>query len=123
MMPACDHTGTPRHFHSSITSGSAALMSARTFASTSPRQSPRSVMRASIRRVADAPPFPSCAALFLMAVLPNLAEAGPQFLDKEVRLLEGGEMAAAIELVPVDNILEEPFRPAPRRYENLLWEN
>src|SRR5205807_2125346 len=27
MIPACDHTGTPLHFHSSTTSGSACLMS------------------------------------------------------------------------------------------------
>src|SRR6266516_1451938 len=26
MIPACDHTGTPLHFHSSTTSGSACLM-------------------------------------------------------------------------------------------------
>src|SRR3546814_8966857 len=38
MMPACDHTGTPLHFHSSTTSGSACLMRIRTRASVSPRQ-------------------------------------------------------------------------------------
>src|SRR6187399_2255827 len=36
MIPACDHTGTPLHFHSSTTSGSACLMSVRTRASASP---------------------------------------------------------------------------------------
>ena len=30
MIPACDHTGTPLHFHSSTTSGSACLMTFRT---------------------------------------------------------------------------------------------
>jgi hypothetical protein len=29
IMPSCDHTGTPRHFHSSIAPGSAARMSRR----------------------------------------------------------------------------------------------
>src|SRR5689334_6615642 len=50
MMPPRSHTGTPRHFHSSTTSGSASLISARTFASATPRQSPSSLMRPSIRR-------------------------------------------------------------------------
>src|SRR5262249_49389926 len=50
MKPACDPTGTPRHFHSSTTSGSACLMSARTRASISPRQSPSSSILLSISR-------------------------------------------------------------------------
>jgi hypothetical protein len=36
MIPACDHAGTPRHFHSSTTSGSACLMRIRIRASISP---------------------------------------------------------------------------------------
>src|SRR5690348_6585219 len=52
MIPSCDHTGTS-HFHSSMTSGSACLISARTFASASPRQPPSSLMRASISRGAS----------------------------------------------------------------------
>ena len=48
MIPACDHTGTPLHFHSSITSGSACLMRIRTRASVSPRQSLSSLILASI---------------------------------------------------------------------------
>src|SRR5690348_3700455 len=55
MMPACDQTGTPRHFHSSTTSGPACLMSARTRASVLPRQSSSSLMRASISREGDWP--------------------------------------------------------------------
>ena len=35
IIPACDHTGTPLHFHSSTTSGSACLMRIRTRASVS----------------------------------------------------------------------------------------
>src|SRR4249920_696423 len=63
MIPACDHTGTPRHFHSSTTSGSACLMRLRTRASVSPRQSPSSLIRASICREGEFP-FPSFAPLF-----------------------------------------------------------
>src|SRR6476619_7001225 len=50
MIPACDHTGTPLHFHSSTTSGSACLMRIRTRASVSPRQSLSSWILASISR-------------------------------------------------------------------------
>src|SRR3954451_2437008 len=47
-IPLRYQTGTPRHFHSSTTSGSAALISSRMRASISPRQSPSSSIRASI---------------------------------------------------------------------------
>src|SRR4249920_2266174 len=73
IMPACDHTGTPRipfdgfrHFTSSTTSGSACLMSVRTRASVSPRQSSSSVIFASINVDPD-PGF--CGALFVMTSL------------------------------------------------------
>src|SRR5688572_8990156 len=69
MMPACDHTGTPRHFHSSTTSGSASLMSARTRASIAPRQSPSSLMRASIRREGESSPFPAFKPLLLFGLV------------------------------------------------------
>src|SRR5207237_2579340 len=70
MIPSCDQTGTPRHFHSSTTSGSACLMRLRTRASVSPRQSLSSLILASISQPADgpepfrglegeSPPFPS----------------------------------------------------------------
>ena len=48
MIPPGDHTGTPLHFQSSRTSGSACLISARTRASVSPRQSPSSAIRSAI---------------------------------------------------------------------------
>src|SRR6202044_2902209 len=51
------HTGTPRHFHSSTTSGSASLISFLTRASVSPRQSPSSAIRASISCEGDSAPF------------------------------------------------------------------
>src|SRR5262249_12818622 len=46
--PSCDHTGTPLHFHSSTTSGSASLTRVRSRLSILPRQSPSSSIRASI---------------------------------------------------------------------------
>src|SRR5262245_62017872 len=54
MMPLCDQTGVPgfvglTHFHSSMISGSAALMSRRTCSSVVPRQSVSSRILASIR--------------------------------------------------------------------------
>src|SRR4051812_30256999 len=57
IIPACDHTGTPLHFHSSTTSGSACLMTIRTRASISPRQSFSSLILASISREGDSSPF------------------------------------------------------------------
>src|SRR3954470_25030629 len=56
MMPACSHTGTPIHFHSSTTSGTADLMRPRIFASVSPRQSPSTLMRASMSFDGDSVP-------------------------------------------------------------------
>src|SRR5215831_11729788 len=53
MIPSCDHTGTPLHFHSSTTSGSASLTRARSRPSVVPRQSPSSLILASIRREGD----------------------------------------------------------------------
>src|SRR5215467_3011670 len=50
MIPACDHTGTPLHFHSSTTLGSACLMRVRRRASVSPRQSFSPLILASISR-------------------------------------------------------------------------
>src|SRR5690242_10637847 len=44
MMPLCSHTGTPRHFHSSTTSGSACLIRPRSRASSAPRQSSSSLI-------------------------------------------------------------------------------
>src|SRR5581483_11295478 len=58
MMPSCDHTGVPgvvgfTHFHSSTTSGSASLISARMRPRVLPRQSPSSAMRFEMSDGAD----------------------------------------------------------------------
>jgi hypothetical protein len=55
MMPSCDHTGVPIHFHSSTTTGSAALMSARILPRVFPRQSPSSEIRFEMSSDADSP--------------------------------------------------------------------
>src|SRR5204863_9814743 len=61
--PSCDHTGTPLHFHSSTTSGSAFLTKARSRLSILPRQSPSSSILASISCEGD---LLFCYALFVM---------------------------------------------------------
>src|ERR1700752_1470378 len=65
MMPACSHTGTPLHFHSSTTSGSACLMSFRIRARVSPRQSFSPLILASMSADGESPLFPSCEPLFI----------------------------------------------------------
>src|SRR2546425_4429741 len=55
MIPSCDHTGVPLHFHSSTTSGSASLMRSRILLKVSPRQSPSSAILLSISSDADWP--------------------------------------------------------------------
>src|SRR5882757_6900551 len=55
MPPSWDQTGVHPHFHSSTTSGSACLISARIFASASPLQSPSSAIRSSMSSEADFP--------------------------------------------------------------------
>src|SRR6516225_9474522 len=57
IIPSRYHTGTPLHFQSSTTSGSARLMSFLIRASISPRQSPSSSILASIRAEADSEPL------------------------------------------------------------------
>src|SRR5262244_408980 len=55
MMPSCDQTGVPIHFHSSTTAGSASLMSLRILPRVSPRQSPSSAILFEISADADSP--------------------------------------------------------------------
>src|SRR5688500_10937366 len=63
MIPSCDQTGV-LHFHSSVTSGSACLISARSRASSSPRQSPSSAILVSMS--SDAEPALFATAGFLV---------------------------------------------------------
>ena len=55
MMPSCDQTGVPIHFHSSTTSGSASLMSLRILLRVFPRQSPSSAILFEMSSDADWP--------------------------------------------------------------------
>src|SRR5947207_3665029 len=55
MMPSCDQTGVPIHFHSSSTSGSASLMSLRILPRVFPRQSPSSAILSEMSSDADRP--------------------------------------------------------------------
>src|SRR5580704_2725623 len=75
IIPKCSHTGTPRHFHSSTTSGQASLMRARTRTSVSPRQSPNSLILPSISREGEALSFALVAALLVFFM-------GGCFLDR-----------------------------------------
>src|SRR6202165_4981403 len=68
--PSCDQTGTPLHFHSSTTSGTACLMRARTWESVLPLQSSSSLILASISREGDSP---LVVALFFILFAPHPA--------------------------------------------------
>src|SRR3954471_560179 len=59
LIPSCDHTGVPIHFHSSTTSGSAALISLRILPRVFPRQSPRLAIRSEMSLDADSPSLPA----------------------------------------------------------------
>src|ERR1700744_6167305 len=67
-MPACSHPAPPRPFHSSTASGSACLISARTWASVSPRQPPSSAIRPSISSAGDCRSLSRVALLLLVAM-------------------------------------------------------
>jgi len=64
IIPSCDHTGTPLHFHSSTTWGSACLIKTRSRLSIVPRQSPSSLIRSSISCEGD---LRFCIRLFFMS--------------------------------------------------------
>src|ERR1700722_20395314 len=66
MMPSCDQTGVPIHFHSSTTSGTASLMSLRILPRASPRQSPSSAILFEMRSEAG---LSSLATDFFMSLL------------------------------------------------------
>src|SRR5438445_6009636 len=105
MMPACSHTGTPLHFHSSTTSGSACLMRSRTRASISPRQSSSSLILASISREGESPAFSSVAPLFVffMVLLLSSWSLSPgrshSFAGQLTGLLHPGGELSFVELI------------------------
>src|SRR5689334_6823823 len=89
IIPACDHTGTPLHFHSSTTSGSACLMRSRTRASVSPRQSLSSPILPSISREGELVPSPSLEPLFIFFMVvarPSLVSPAGTWYHEEARI-------------------------------------
>src|SRR5215469_306600 len=74
-MPSWYQTGTPLHFHSSVTSGSASFTSVRSRLSVFPRQSSSSLIRASISCEGD---LLFCDPAFFIAVLLMSPEAPTQ---------------------------------------------
>src|SRR5215467_144928 len=78
--PSWDHTGTPLHFHSSVTPGSACLIRERIRESVSPRQSPSSLILASINRDGDSP---LCEVSFLLFFMSSRLSPGLIFLSRE----------------------------------------
>src|SRR5689334_12376953 len=84
-IPACDQTGTPRHFHSSTIPGSASLTSLRRRASVSPRQSASSLILASIRRDGESAPFASFAPPFIFGAACFMVVKHPSFAAQTSR--------------------------------------
>src|SRR5207244_13313286 len=79
MMPSCDQTGVPgwvglTHFHSSTTSGSAALISVRILLRVSPRQSPSSAILFEMSADVD---WPSLAPDFFVFFMDSSREGAP----------------------------------------------
>src|SRR5665213_273064 len=71
MMPSCDQTGVPRHFHSSTIAGSASWISLRILLRVSPRQSASSAILFEMSSEAD---WPSLALDFFMSTCPMVAK-------------------------------------------------
>src|SRR5882757_6590629 len=60
---------------------------------------------------------------FLDRLLPKRPEAHAKLFGKELRLFPGGEMAALLHLVVVDEIGIGPLRPLPRRLVEFVRED
>src|ERR1700752_3970397 len=100
MMPSCDQTGVPLHFHSSTTSGSASLMSLRILPRVFPRQSPSSAILLEMSPDADwpwlAPDF------FMFSSRRRRSSASRDALPLAVELHRGspeGEMRRRLQLL------------------------
>src|ERR1044071_6922849 len=98
MIPSCDHTGVPIHFHSSTTSGSASLMSLRILLKVSPRQSPSSAILLSISSDAGRPLvepdfFMFSSALCLGRMRMGAADGRRQDLVRDVEIPDRGAAA------------------------------
>src|SRR5262245_46320916 len=127
MIPSCDHTGTPRHFHSSTTSGSACLIKVRIRPSILPRQSPSSLILASISSEAD---LPCGGALFFICVSRPCCRGcdervlasihpcqDPLQVGKELRPPGLGAAVGLLLIRPEAHLLHAQAGPAARRGE------
>src|SRR5262245_19139187 len=105
MMPSCDQTRVPIHFHSSTTSGSAALMSVRILRKVSARQSPSSAMRLSISAEADWPSVEPdlfmCSSSNFRGVVQQQCATGTEVLAAAIPLLALPRLAMADNIGPV----------------------
>src|SRR6478672_11082014 len=117
MIPACSHVGTPRHFQSSTTSGTAWVIVFRTFARASPRQSPRSTIRSSMSDDGDRDSFAFAAgdfspdAFFAAGFLAGVFLAAVDFLAGGMPLLGVGLQARD----HVPGLMARESRPATLR--------
>src|SRR5215510_487884 len=118
MMPACSHTGTPLHFHSSTTSGSACLMRLRTRASVSPRQSPSSLILVSISR--EGVPSFEPLLLFFMVIAFLIVEADIRMSLERVdiskrRVLHTSDRTSVVQkLADIDAAAPHALKPCSR---------
>src|SRR5436190_10558674 len=106
-MPPWDQTGVPIHFHSSTIAGSASCMMSRTFASIFPRQSPSSLIFASIKAEADS----AATGLFIFIYIPTLKLILGALNVFEGTLRHVRAMQARTTRIPADL---RPKRPALR---------
>src|SRR6185436_7222477 len=104
--PSCDHTGTPLHFHSSTTSGSACLINARSRESILPRQSPSSLILSSISRDGD---FSFEGALFILRITSGITGLRQMGITAHVLILAG----AATNHNPLFQVLSDPSPHRP----------
>src|SRR6187431_541003 len=99
MIPSCSHTGTPLHFHSSTTSGSACLMSSRMRASVSPRQSSSSPIRASISSEGE---FVFVMWPFIVGWWPPMSEENVQTVQLAFEAIRSRDIEALLQVYDAD---------------------
>src|SRR5579859_7812065 len=66
------------------------------------------------------PAFRRKVAGFMVSPLTAPGERGADLADEQLRLFPGGEMAAAIQFAPVNDVAHHPVGPAARGPEDLL---
>src|SRR5204863_4621433 len=107
MMPSCDQTGVPIHFHSSTTSGSASLMSLRILPRVSPRQSPSSAI---LFEMSSAAVLRRAASPFRRRTLSKPLDPGTKF---ELPSPRAAVLAVHVKVVPGDLVGQQHAVLAP----------